>query len=261
MLTGIWPLPALGSEGRANHRCGVRCGAVGVKDGSVKRPVHRKLESPIGCRGPRRGEVEPDDVEVSESRRFQARVRVAARSVAHDGVPMKQSTTLGLVALLAVGCSKSDVASDNEQRRSIQSASEQESSAVKVDEASVRPASAASPDADPHAGLANYDVQQVASLLADKKITPVDANSPETRTKFGTLPGAILLSSSTQFDVNELPESKADALVFYCSNPKCTAAPKAAKKAASAGYQNVHVMRDGIKGWASAGNKTTQVAG
>ena len=36
----------------------------------------------------------------------------------------------------------------------------------------------------------------------------------------------------------------------------CRASDAAAERAANAGYTNVNVMRDGIKGWANAGEPT-----
>ena len=45
-----------------------------------------------------------------------------------------------------------------------------------------------------------------------------DANGPETRSKFGVIPSAVLLSSDDNYDLSVLPRSKGSKLVFYCAN-------------------------------------------
>jgi rhodanese-related sulfurtransferase len=104
------------------------------------------------------------------------------------------------------------------------------------------------------AAIPVLSVGQVASMLERGEITPVDANGDETRRERGTLPGARLLSSSSQYDpAAELPADKSAALVFYCGNTQCTASDTAAERAREAGYANVNVMRAGIAGWVEAG--------
>lgn len=71
------------------------------------------------------------------------------------------------------------------------------------------------------------------------------------------LRSAILLSSSSSFELKELPADKASSLVFYCSNERCSASKKAAKVASENGYTDVAVLPAGIAGWVSAGLKTT----
>ena len=93
---------------------------------------------------------------------------------------------------------------------------------------------------------------EVKAALAEKKVTPVDANSAETRAAFGTLPGALLLGEAG-VTAELLGADKARSLVFYCSSEKCGAAPRAAKEAMALGYTDVKVMRAGIKGWTAAG--------
>ena len=85
----------------------------------------------------------------------------------------------------------------------------------------------------------------------------VDANSERTRKKNGTVPDAIILTSSYKYDLAQLPEDKSKDLIFYCSNTKCTASDSAAERASANGYENVHIMREGIKGWKEAGKPTT----
>ena len=84
----------------------------------------------------------------------------------------------------------------------------------------------------------------------------VDANSDSTREKNGTVPGAVILTSSYKYDLSQLPEDKSANLIFYCSNTNCTASDAAAERASSNGYENVHIMREGIKGWKAAGKPT-----
>ncbi|MBK6685370.1 MAG: rhodanese-like domain-containing protein [Deltaproteobacteria bacterium] len=93
--------------------------------------------------------------------------------------------------------------------------------------------------------------------LQKKGATFVDANGKETRAKYGVIPGAILLTSYTEFNADkELPAKKDSKLVFYCANTKCGASFEAANKAMAAGYTDVAVLPDGIKGWKDAGLPT-----
>lgn len=99
----------------------------------------------------------------------------------------------------------------------------------------------------------------VAEVAKDKKAKVIDANSSEFRVKNGTVPGAVLLTSSSTYDLKELPAQKDASLVFYCANSMCSASESAAKRAAQAGYTNVAVMPDGLMGWKAAGQKTAPV--
>ena len=97
---------------------------------------------------------------------------------------------------------------------------------------------------------------------AAAKVTPRKSsiNSEETREKNGTLPGAVLLSSYRDYVVaRELPADRDRALVFYCHSPMCGAAAEAARKAVTAGYRQVWVMPEGIRGWARAGQPVAQL--
>jgi len=86
----------------------------------------------------------------------------------------------------------------------------------------------------------------------------VDANSERTRKKNGTVPDAIILTSSYKYDLAQLPDDKSKDLIFYCSNTNCTASDAAAERASTSGYENVHIMREGIKGWKDAGKATDE---
>lgn len=113
-------------------------------------------------------------------------------------------------------------------------------------------------DHEQKASVQKVTVEQVASLLPSKKVTPIDANGAKTRQTWGSIPGAILLTSASQYDVSkELPADKAQKLVFYCANTRCSAAEGAAQRALEAGYQDVNVLPVGIAGWKEAGQKTT----
>ena len=61
-------------------------------------------------------------------------------------------------------------------------------------------------------------VEEVAQLQATTPVTFVDANTTDYRKENGTIPNAIILASSSKYDLSVLPQDKAAALVFYCSN-------------------------------------------
>lgn len=121
--------------------------------------------------------------------------------------------------------------------------------------ASAQQGARASAGADPHAAFTSYDCDQVEALLEKDQAVPVDVNSTDTRLKMGTLPGAILLSDTQDFTLAELPSDRGTPLVFYCGGKRCMSAPKAAERAKDAGYANVAVMREGIRGWVAAGKR------
>lgn len=119
--------------------------------------------------------------------------------------------------------------------------------------------------AAPKAEMQMLSVEQLASKLAASKkskatLAIYDANSAETRADKGIIPTAILLPSSSEYDVALLPKNKSDDVVFYCAAEKCGASKTAAKKALSAGYTSVHVLPAGIAGWIKAGQATDKVA-
>lgn len=118
----------------------------------------------------------------------------------------------------------------------------------------------AKPAEDPHAEFANVTADELAGLIESKKAVPVDANDASIREKYGIVPGAVLLSNATGFEASELPADKGSKLVFYCGNERCTAAPKAAALAKKAGYEDVAVMRVGIRGWVDAGQEVEKPA-
>jgi hypothetical protein len=62
--------------------------------------------------------------------------------------------------------------------------------------------------------------QNLAGLLTkhDTKVYIYDANSAETRQRFGIIPGATLLSSQDDYSLSVLPPNKDATLVFYCAD-------------------------------------------
>ena len=121
------------------------------------------------------------------------------------------------------------------------------------------PAPAAATEAGP-AAETEVSIPEITVDDADKALQTgafaVDANSEKTRKKNGTVPDAIILTSSYKYELSQLPEDKSKDLIFYCSNTNCTASDAAAERASENGYENVHVMREGIKGWKEAGKAT-----
>jgi rhodanese-related sulfurtransferase len=113
----------------------------------------------------------------------------------------------------------------------------------------------ANPAASTEASPPEISVEDASKALQSGAVA-VDANSPSTREKHGTVPDAIILTSSAKYELSQLPEDKSKDLIFYCSSTYCTASDSAAERASTNGYQNVRVMREGIKGWKGAGKPT-----
>ncbi len=107
-------------------------------------------------------------------------------------------------------------------------------------------------------GLQEVSVDELAAMIAEGTATPCDANGQMTRERFGTIPGAVLLTSYSDFDVAELGGSD-NTYVFYCSNQMCSAAPSAAERARAEGFADVRVLRSGIMGWVEAGQAVAQI--
>ena len=122
------------------------------------------------------------------------------------------------------------------------------------------PAPAAATEPSPAAEV-EVSIPEITVADADEALQSgafaVDANSEKTRKKNGTVPDAIILTSSYKYELSQLPGDKSKELIFYCSNTNCTASDAAAERASENGYENVHVMREGIKGWKEAGKATT----
>lgn len=103
-------------------------------------------------------------------------------------------------------------------------------------------------------------IDDLAVDLARGGCRAVDANDPQLRRDVGVIPGAVLLSDYEAFSLSELPADKSTRLVFYCANEQCDASHVAARRARSAGYQQVHVLSAGILGWARAGRAVDKPA-
>jgi len=103
--------------------------------------------------------------------------------------------------------------------------------------------------------IPEISVEDAAKALQSGAVA-VDANSDSTREKNGTVPNAILLTSSYKYELSQLPEDESKDLIFYCANTSCSASDAAAERASANGYKNVRVMREGIKGWKAAGKAT-----
>lgn len=140
------------------------------------------------------------------------------------------------LTLLALGCKSPAPASATEQAPTDTRAAEQDSKSA--DEA-----------------ISEITVDAADTALQSGAVA-VDANSERTRKKNGTVPGAVILTSSYKYDLSQLPDDKSKDLIFYCSNTNCTASDAAAERASSNGYERVHIMREGIKGWKDAGKTT-----
>ena len=107
--------------------------------------------------------------------------------------------------------------------------------------------------------IGTAELDKMMKETGAKQTMVFDANTAETRTKDGIIPGAKLLDSSSSYDVAKtLPADKNASLVFYCANTKCMAAPGAAERAMKAGYKNVAVYHEGIEGWKKAGKPTAK---
>jgi hypothetical protein len=79
--------------------------------------------------------------------------------------------------------------------------------------------------------IASISIDQLDTMLASGACQAVDANGAGTRKKLGVIPGAVLLTDSDTYDLEELPVDKTKPLVFYCANTKirpsrwCSIAP------------------------------------
>jgi rhodanese-related sulfurtransferase len=103
-------------------------------------------------------------------------------------------------------------------------------------------------------GLETVTVDQLASLLAGQSDVAVcDANNARTRSRYGIIPGARLLTSYRDYAAGELPDDPTRKLVFYCHSEMCSAAADAARTALLAGHSDVSVLAVGIEGWRDAG--------
>ncbi len=161
---------------------------------------------------------------------------------------MRALTTL--TAILALVCGCEDGGGDTGDPQPQPAATEQVAETTQAETA-----------AEQEAPIPELPVAEVASLLESGDGVAVDANNATTRERFGTIPGATLLTSSGRYDPSaELPADHATKLIFYCGNDNCRASDGAAGRAREAGYTDVNVMRAGIAGWVDAGKETARAA-
>ncbi len=103
-------------------------------------------------------------------------------------------------------------------------------------------------------GLKTIDPASVRRRLESGDLSIFDVNS-RLSWRAARIPGARHLDPDA-FSESDLPADRDRALVFYCSNPFCRKAPRAARRARKMGYLEVAVLSAGITGWRAAGNPT-----
>ncbi len=114
------------------------------------------------------------------------------------------------------------------------------------------------PGCEDDPNLKDITVAQLSAIVSTASI--FDVNGDKVRKEFGIIPGAKLLGDADDYDTaSMLGGDKAKTLVFYCSNSWCSAARTAAKRARTAGYNDVNVLPVGIKGWKEAGEHTDEI--
>jgi hypothetical protein len=87
-----------------------------------------------------------------------------------------------------------------------------------------------------HSAYTEVSPDQLEQLMNAGVALAYDANSADTRSEYGVVPGANMLTSSKSYDVGtELTNDKSKQIVFYCANTMCSAAPTAAQRANRAG--------------------------
>ena len=99
-------------------------------------------------------------------------------------------------------------------------------------------------------GLATVSPAELLPLVRAGRVTVLDVN-PRSSWASARVPGARHADPDA-FGPEALPADKASTVVFYCSNPMCTKAPRAAKRAEKMGYGDVRVLSAGIRGWLAA---------
>lgn len=112
-------------------------------------------------------------------------------------------------------------------------------------------------------GLQTVSVEDLAGWQGARTDFAVyDANSADTRERYGVIPGATLLTSYRDYaPAVELGADLDQTRVFYCHSARCGAAADAARKAIASGYRDVWVLEPGITGWADAGLPVVTPAG
>lgn len=99
-------------------------------------------------------------------------------------------------------------------------------------------------------GLKTIAPEDLNELIRNGRAVVIDVNAP-LGWNTARVPGSINLDP-LKYAEGELPQSKDEMLVFYCSNFMCRKAPNAARRARQMGYRNIRVMSAGISGWLAA---------
>lgn len=99
-------------------------------------------------------------------------------------------------------------------------------------------------------GLHTVSPRRLHEWMQRERVTVVDVNAPASWAT-AHVPGALHLDPLS-FDPAALPADKDAPVVFYCSNPLCAKAPRAARRAEALGHRRVQVMSAGISGWLRA---------
>lgn len=72
--------------------------------------------------------------------------------------------------------------------------------------------------ATPPSPVKDMTIDQLVELRKTGSVVVLDANGADFRRDNGIIPGAILLTSASKYDLAQLPADKSRKLVFYCSN-------------------------------------------
>lgn len=158
------------------------------------------------------------------------------------------AATLSLVAF--IGCKKDEAADSKAPEPAAEKAT------AEVQPEAAEPVKAETAD---ETKVGSLSADELDALIKEGTVAVLDSNGDKTRKEFGKIPTATLLSSSSDYELSELPEDKAKKLVFYCSNTQCGASKKSATKAMAAGYSDVNILPVGVIGWKESG-KTTEKA-
>ncbi|MGD9584832.1 MAG: rhodanese-like domain-containing protein [Lysobacterales bacterium] len=100
-------------------------------------------------------------------------------------------------------------------------------------------------------GLKAITPAVLQQMVRDRPVSLFDVNAQHSWSK-ARVPGARRIDHA-RFSEVDLPVDRRAALVFYCSNPLCSKAPLAARRAERMGYLDVRVMPAGISGWIASG--------
>ena len=113
--------------------------------------------------------------------------------------------------------------------------------------------------ADDQAAVRTIDTEGLQQIVSEGSgATIIDARSAKYDDGKRS-PGAIALTAdaSDESIAAALPDKDAQ-IVTYCSNLKCPASGKLAKRLTALGYHNVVKYPEGIEGWSTAGQKIVE---